>query len=149
MYKHSIDKRHYDIELKGGTTLPTVKRFASLRTLGQPVLKIKTPADNQQQPTQPIPHKKDGVRLLKTVPRKTRSDKKHRFTLRIATDLWNQIRELSINSGGIEKGASFNVLCIELITQALSNEDIMEIVSKKFPLVNGNKFVRIRTWEDI
>lgn len=112
--------------------MPEVKRF---RTLGQ--MRHKEPSSPP-----PEPEKTKVIRRVK--PRKIRSDKKHRFTLRIAEKPWAKLRELSLNCGGSAKGASYNVICNKLIEHALANDEIVKKIISEYPA--GSAVVMIRPW---
>jgi hypothetical protein len=114
--------------------MPTVKRF---RKLGE-IRKSEPPKENT---ISPVPDRKT-VRRFRT--RATRCDKKHRFTLRIAKDPWNNIKELYLNCGGSETGASLNVIVNMLLEHALNTPEIYESIQKKYP--STDSYIKIRTW---
>ena len=112
--------------------MPEVKRF---RKLGE--ITKKEP----QTSTHPLPDRKI-VHRFRT--RATRSDKKHRFTLRIANEPWSNIKELSINCGGSESGASLNKIANLLLEYALNTPEICEKIQEQYP--NSDQVIKIRTW---
>lgn len=115
--------------------MPTVKRF---RTLGQ--IPKKEPVV-ETTPSSLTPKRKNVKRFR---PRATRSDRRHRFTLRISKQPWDQVKELSINCGGSETGASLNNIVNDLIGHALDSIEICESIRRKYP--QAQQIIKIRTW---
>lgn len=120
--------------------MPVVKRF---RTLGQ-TRENSVPTEDKTSPIEDKPHK--TVQRFKTFTetRKRRSDRKHRFSLRIAHTEWDKIKELSLNCGSSETGASLNVIVVKLLREAIGNPEIVNKILAEYP--DRDEIIAIRTW---
>lgn len=117
--------------------MPIVKRF---RKLGE----IKTNKSHSEETIAPPPPIAERKTVHRFRTRATRCDKKHRFTLRIAHEPWTELKELSINCGASDTGASLNKIANLLIEYALNNPDICAEIQSKYP--NPDQVIKIRTW---
>lgn len=137
----------HDIEFifQGAIVMPVIKRF---RTLGQIKIYNISKQEKASNEPKPIPKHKPhkNVQRFKTYTetRKRRSDRKHRYPLRIAYSEWDRIKELSLNCGGTETGASLNVILNKLLSSALDNKEIINKIVTEYP--NRNEYISIRTW---
>lgn len=121
--------------------MPTVKRF---RTLGS----LKKIEENGQAKKDITPVKRSNkVQRFQTYTevRKRRSDRKHRFSLRIAYKEWDRVKELSLNCGGPETGASLNVIVNKLLLYALEDENCINKILSEYP--SRPEYIAIRTRE--
>ena len=118
--------------------MPVVKRF---RPLGQ--VKIKRSQGELETDHKEI-HGKVIKRFKPLSDERRRSDRKHRYPLRVDKKLWNRIWEFSINCGGSGSGASLNVILNKLIVRALDDEGITTQIRNEYP--DREEFIKIRTW---
>lgn len=69
--------------------------------------------------------------------RKTRSDKKHKYLLRMEQKMWDRIRVLSFNTR-----LSYNVILDKLITASLENEEVINALYLVHP--RESSYIMIR-----
>ena len=115
-----------------------VKRF---RTLGQL---------REVDPNRSVESKESIVMPASSPPaltRKSRSDKKHQYPLRMGLSLWGNITELNLNCQGLESGPSLNETLCNLLESALDDEGIVNRLKNKFP--ERDQIVIVRSWESV
>ena len=86
----------------------------------------------------------EKIRRFPKESKQRRRDRKHRFTLRIPIAVWSDIQELQFNCGGSTAGATFNCIIEQLISQALTSQDIIANIMNHYP--EKPEIIKIRNW---